>query len=50
MSYGQNQPPNTLIAVLGKNVLKEKKVEDPNDDNTALNKQSSLPKGIPLGK
>ena len=41
---------NTLIAVLGKDVLKENKMEDPNDDNTALNQQSSLPNGIPLGK
>ena len=41
---------NTLIAVLGKDVLKENKMEDPNDDNTALDKQSFLPKGVPLGK
>ena len=46
----QKLPPTQLLAVLGKDVLKENKLEDPNDDNTALDNQSFLPKGVPLGK
>ena len=49
MSNRHKTTSNTLIAVLGKDDLKENEMEDPNDDNTALDKQSVFPKGVPLG-